>query len=73
MDDKIELTTMRLSQFQEILRDAEVAYAIGPIVRKHQLDVEQTAGLLQDSGVPRAQNVAKIVFDGSPGVVSSKL
>jgi hypothetical protein len=63
---------MRANQFQEILRDAEVAYAIGPIVRKHQLDVEQTAGLLENSGVPRAQNVAKIV-DGLPAVVSSKL
>ena len=64
---------MRVTQFQEILRDAEVAYAIGPIVRKHKLDLEQTAGLLQDSGVPRAQNVAKIVFEGLPAVVASKL
>ena len=42
------------------MRDAEVAYAIGPIVRKHQLGIEETTGLLQKCGVARAQNVAQI-------------
>jgi hypothetical protein len=51
---------MRVSRFQEILRDAEIAYVIGPIVRQHQLGIEQTASLLQKCGVARAQKVAQI-------------
>lgn len=51
---------MHANHFHEIMRDAEVAYAIGPIVRKHQLGIEETTGLLQKCGVARAQNVAQI-------------
>jgi hypothetical protein len=64
---------MRANQFHEILRDAELAYAIGPIVRKHQLGIEETAGLLQKCGIVRAQNVAQIATSrwsaiGPPGL-----
>jgi hypothetical protein len=33
---------MRANQFHEIIQDAELANAIGPIARKHRLSVEQT-------------------------------
>jgi len=61
---------MHTNQFREIMRDAEVAYAIGPIVRKHQLDLEETAALLQKCGVPRAHNVAQIATTSSSAMPS---
>ncbi len=51
---------MHLIQFREIMRDAEVAYAIHPIVRKYLLTVEDTTKALTACGVPRAANVARI-------------
>ncbi len=51
---------MHLIQFREIIRDAEVAYAIHPIVRKYLLTVEDTTKALIACGVPRAANVARI-------------
>jgi hypothetical protein len=51
---------MHLIQFREIMRDAEVAYAIHPIVRKYLLTVEHTTKALIACGVPRAANVAQI-------------
>ena len=51
---------MHLIQFREIMRDAEVAYAIHPIVRKYLLTVEDTTEALIACGVPRAANVAHI-------------
>jgi len=42
------------------MRDAEIAYAIHPIVRKYLLTVEDTTKVLTACGVPRAANVAKI-------------
>jgi hypothetical protein len=42
------------------MRDAEVAYAIHPIVRKYLLTVEDTTKALIACGVPRAVNVAQI-------------
>jgi hypothetical protein len=51
---------MHSIQFREIMRDAEVAYAIHPIVRKYLLTVEDTTKALITSGVPRAANVARI-------------
>ncbi len=51
---------MHLIQFREIMRDAEVAYAIHPIVRKHLLTVEDTTKALIACGVPRPANVAQI-------------
>jgi hypothetical protein len=51
---------MHLIQFREITRDAEVAYAIHPIVLKYLLTVEETTKALNACGVPRAANVARI-------------
>ncbi len=51
---------MHLIQFREIMRDAEVAYAIHPIVRKYLLSVKDTTKALIVCGVPRAANVAQI-------------
>jgi hypothetical protein len=51
---------MHLIQFREMMRDAEVAYAIHPIVRKHLLTVEDTTKVLTACGVPRAAKVARI-------------
>jgi hypothetical protein len=42
------------------MRDAEVAYAIHPIVRKYVLTVEDTTKALIACGVPRAANLAQI-------------
>ncbi len=51
---------MHLIQFREIMRDAEVAYAIHSVVRKHLLTVESTTKALIACGVPRAANIARI-------------
>ena len=51
---------MHLIQFREIMRDAEVAYAIHPIVRKYLLTAEDATKALIAYGVPRAANVARI-------------
>ena len=51
---------MHLIQFREIIRDAEVAYAIHPVVRKYVLTVEDTTKALIACGVPRAADVAQI-------------
>ena len=51
---------MHVIQFREIMRDAEVAYAIHPIVRKYRLTVNDTTNALIACGVPRAANVARI-------------
>jgi uncharacterized membrane protein len=64
---------MRAKQFHEIMQDAELANAIGPIVRKHQLSIEQTVVVLQKSGVARAENVAQIAFSKLPAIASSQL
>jgi hypothetical protein len=51
---------MHLIQFREIIRDAEVAYAIHPVVRKYFLSVDDTTKALIACGVPRAASVAQI-------------
>ena len=51
---------MHLIQFREIMRDAEVAYAIHPIVRNYLLSVKETTNALIACGVPRAANVVQI-------------
>jgi hypothetical protein len=51
---------MHLIQFREIMRDAEVAHAICPIVLKYHLSVEGTTKALLACGVPRAANLAQI-------------
>jgi hypothetical protein len=51
-----------LERFIEILRDAEVANSIAPILRKHGLTEEETTKALLRLRVPRAANVARIAF-----------
>ena len=51
---------MHLIQFREIMRDAEVANAIHPVVCKYLLSVEDTIKALIACGVPRAASVAQI-------------
>jgi hypothetical protein len=51
---------MHQIQFREIMRDAEVAYAIQPIARRYLLTVKDTIKALIACGVPRAANVAQI-------------
>jgi hypothetical protein len=51
---------MHLIQFREIMRDAEVAYAIHPISRKYLLTAKDTTKTLIACGVPGAANVAQI-------------
>jgi hypothetical protein len=51
---------MHVIQFREIMRDAEVAHAIHPIVLKYLLTVEETTKALLGCGVSRAANVAQI-------------
>jgi len=51
---------MHLIQFREIMRDAEVAYAIHPIVRKYLLTAKDTTKALITCGVPRGANVGQI-------------
>jgi hypothetical protein len=46
--------------FRQIIRDAEIAYAISPIVRKHHLTAEETEKFLLELRIPRAANVAQI-------------
>jgi hypothetical protein len=46
--------------FRQIVRDAEIAYAISPVVRKHHLTVEETEKFLLELRIPRAANVAQI-------------
>jgi hypothetical protein len=57
---------MHLIRFREIMRDAEVAYAIHPIVLKYQLTAEATTKALLACGVPRAANVAQITHRQIP-------
>jgi hypothetical protein len=46
--------------FNEIVRDAEIAYAISPVVRRHRLSAEETEKFLLELRIPRAANVAGI-------------
>ena len=46
--------------FRQIIRDAEIAYAISPVVRKHHLTAEETKKFLLELRIPRAANVARI-------------
>jgi hypothetical protein len=51
---------MHRTEFRQILRDAEVAYAISPILRRHHLTEEDTEKALLALHLPRAANVARI-------------
>jgi hypothetical protein len=47
-------------EFRQIIRDAEIAYAISPVVRRHRLTEEETKNFLLELRIPRAANVAQI-------------
>jgi hypothetical protein len=47
-------------QFREIVRDAEIARVILPVVRKHHLTEADTEQALLQLHVPRAANIARI-------------
>jgi hypothetical protein len=51
---------MHLTQFRQIIRDAEIAYAISPVVRRHRLSAEETEKFLVELRIPRAAKVARI-------------
>jgi len=51
---------MHQTAFREIVRDAEIAKAILPVVRKHQLSPEATAEALVELHIPRAASIAAI-------------
>ena len=48
------------NDLREMLRDAEVAYAIRPVVDAHHLTFSDTAAALTTLNVPRAQGVAML-------------
>ena len=47
-------------EFREIMRDAEIANAIFPLVRRHRLTQAATEETLRELAVPRAANIARI-------------
>jgi hypothetical protein len=47
-------------EFRQIVRDAEIANAISPVVRRHRLTEEETKKFLLELRIPRAANVARI-------------
>ena len=57
---------MHLKQLNEILRDADVANAIFPVVRGHRMSEAQTERALTELHVPRAANVAGITHHAFP-------
>lgn len=65
---------MRKIEFREMMRDAEIAHAIHPVVLKYGMTLEETTAALLSCGVLRAKNVAHIAtrsFFGDP-VLSNK-
>ena len=57
---------MHLKQLNEILRDADVANAIFPVVRGHRMSEAQTERALAELHVPRAANIAGITHHAFP-------
>jgi hypothetical protein len=51
---------MHQIQFREVVRDAEIASAILPVVRKYDLTEADTEKALLKLHVPRAANIARI-------------
>ena len=51
---------MHQIQFRQIMRDADIARAILPVVRGHHLSEADTEKALVKLNVPRAANVARI-------------
>ena len=63
---QVETESCRISHhvhrivFRQIIRDAEIAYAISPVVRRHRLTEEETEKFLVELRIPRAAKVARI-------------
>jgi hypothetical protein len=53
---------MHWIELDQILRDAEVANAISPIVRRHQLAEHEAEKALLALHIPRATNVVRIIY-----------
>ena len=51
---------MHNTEFRQIMRDAEIANAILPVVRRHHLSEADTEKALTKLSVPRAANIARI-------------
>jgi len=47
-------------EFRKIVRDAEIAYAISPVVRRHRLSAEEIEKFLLELSIPRAAKIAGI-------------
>jgi hypothetical protein len=47
-------------EFRQIVRDAEIANAIFPVVRRHHLTEVDIENALLELRVPRAANIARI-------------
>jgi hypothetical protein len=47
-------------EFRQIVRDAKIAHAIFPVVRRHRLTEVDTENALLELHVPRAANIARI-------------
>lgn len=47
-------------EFRQIMRDAEIAKAIFPVVLRHRLTQGATEKALRELAVPRAANIARI-------------
>jgi hypothetical protein len=47
-------------EFRQIMRDAEIANAIVPVVRQHRLTQGATEEALRKLAIPRAANIARI-------------
>lgn len=53
---------MHQIEFRQIVRDAEIANAISPVVRRHHLTEADTEKALTKLAVPRAANIARITL-----------
>ena len=53
---------MHLIELREIVRDAQVANTISAVVRRHCLTEDEAAKALLELHIPRAANVARIIF-----------
>jgi hypothetical protein len=51
---------MHQIEFHQIVRDAEIANAILPVVRRHHLSEADTEKALTELHIPRAANIARI-------------
>ena len=51
---------MHRIELRQIIRDAEVANAIFPVLRRHRLTEGETEKALLELHIPRAANVARI-------------